>query len=180
MRPTRFLPAALILPLLLAACDSADETPPAAAPVPTPTPVLTSSPVPQVAPDGSPLAAGSWSIGEDAAGANASFVSPEGRPLLAITCDTATRIVTLSVANATPGNQAFVIRSGGTAARLDTIANGNAENPQQMAAIAPDAPVFGGFVVPGGTIEIAQPGGSTLRFPATAGIRRIFEACRPQ
>lgn len=163
--------------LLLAACNSAEDAAPAA-PAPTPTPVLTTNPVPQVAPDGSPLAAGTWQIGENATGASASFVSPEGKNLLAITCDTASKAVSLAVANATPGNQTFVLQAGGTAARLDTIADNNAADPHQAAAISPAAPVFNGFVQPGGTIEISQPGGMTLRLPATSGIRRVFEACQ--
>ena len=173
---TPFRLLALSSVLLLAACNSSDEVAPAA-PSPTPTPVLTTNPVPQVAADGSPLAAGTWQIGESATGASASFVSPEGKGLLGITCDSATKVVTLAVANATPGNQTFVLQSGGTAARLDTIADGNAADPHQMAAIAPQAPVFNGFIQPGATIEVSQPGGATLRVPATSGIRRVFEAC---
>lgn len=164
--------------LLLAACNSSEDATPAAEPSPTPTPLLTTNPQPQVAADGSPLAAGTWQIGENATGASASFVSPEGNALLALTCDTAGKAVALAVANATPGNQTFVLQAGGTAARLDTIADGNAADPHQTAAIAPDAPVFTGFVQPGGAIEISQPGGMTLRVPATSGIRRVFEACR--
>lgn len=173
------LAAALAPALLLAACDTAEDatraTPAASA---TPTPVLTSSPVPQVAADGSPLAAGAWQVGETATGADARFVSPEGKGLLAITCDAASKVVSLSVTSAAPGNQTFVLQSGGAAARLDTIADGNAADPHQYAAIAPDAPVFAGFVQPGGTIEVSQPGGATLRVPATSGVRRVFEACR--
>lgn len=168
----------LALVLLLAACNSSEDAAPAAAPSATPTPLLTTNPVPQVAADGSPLAAGTWQIGENATGASASFVAPEGNALLSLTCDTAAKIVSLAVANATPGNQTFVLQSGGTAARLDTIADGNAADPRQTAAISPDAPVFNGFVMPGGSIEISQPGGMTLRVPATSGVRRVFEACR--
>lgn len=176
---SRLLVLSALAPVaLLAACNSSEEAAPAAAPSATPTPVLTTNPQPQVAADGSPLAAGAWQIGENATGASASFVSPEGQALLSLTCDTASKAVSLAVANATPGNQTFVMQSGGTAARLDTIADGNAADPHQTAAVAPDAPVFNGFVQPGGTIEISQPGGMTLRVPATSGIRRVFEACR--
>lgn len=176
MQP-KFRLLALSPALLLAACNSSDEAAPAA-PAPTPTPVLTTTPTPQVAADGSPLAAGAWQIGENATGASASFVSTEGKGLLTITCDTASKVVSLAVANATPGNQTFVLQSGGTAARLDTIADNNAADPHQAAAIAPAAPVFNGFVQPGSTIEISQPGGMTLRVPSTSGIRRVFEACQ--
>lgn len=174
---TLFRLLALSPALLLVGCNSSDEVAPAA-PSPTPTPVLTTTPTPQVAADGSPLAAGAWQIGESATGASASFVSPEGKNLLSITCDSATKVVSLAVANAMPGNQTFVLQSGGTAARLDTIADNNAADPHQVAAIAPTAPVFNGFAQPGGTIEVSQPGGATLRLPATSGIRRVFEACQ--
>jgi hypothetical protein len=175
MSPRRLL--ALSPVLLIAACSSSDEPAPVAA-SPTPMPTLTTTPTPLVAADGSPLAAGAWQIGENATGASASFTSPEGQNLLSVTCDSAAKVVSLGVASATPGNQTFVLQSGGTAARLDTIADGNAADPHQRAAIAPSAPVFNGFVQPGGTIEVSQPGGMTLRLPATSGIRRVFEACQ--
>lgn len=163
---------------LLAGCNSADDAVPADAPVDEPTPVLTSTPTPTVAPDGSPLALGSWTIAENGTGASAGFGPADTPPLLLIACDAASKTLTLSLSNATPGNQSFALEAGGTAARLDMIADGNATAPRQTASIALDAPVFGGFVVPGGVIEISQPGGSTLRVPAAAGIRRVFEACQ--
>jgi hypothetical protein len=180
MMPAAFARTAFIaaLPVLLAACDSTEEAPATPAAVATPAPVLTSAPVPQAAADGSPLAAGTWQIGETGMGAEAKFVSPDGKALLAMTCDAASKAVSLSIASAAPGNQTFVLQSGGTAARLDTIADGNAADPHQYAAIAPDAPVFAGFAQAGGTVEVSQPGGATLRVPATGGLRRVFEACR--
>jgi hypothetical protein len=162
----------------LAACSSADEPVAEETPAAVPTPVLTSTPTPTVAPDGSPLALGAWTINESGTGASASFGPEGGDALLLVTCDAASKTLSLAISNATPGNQSFVVESGGTAARLDMVADGNAALPRQVAQIAIDAPVFGGFVVPGGTIEISQPGGATLRVPSAAGIRRIFEACR--
>ena len=175
---TRSLIALATVASLLAACNSAEDAAPADAPVATPAPVLTSTPTPTVAPDGSPLALGSWTIGENGTGASAGFGPADTPPLLLIACDAASKTLTLSISNATPGNQSFAVEAGGTAARLDMIADGNATAPRQSAAIARDAPVFGGFVIPGGVIEISQPGGATLRVPSAAGIRRVFEACQ--
>lgn len=163
---------------LLAACNSADEPVAEETAAATPAPVLTSSPTPTAAPDGSPLALGSWNINESGTGASASFGPESGDALLLVTCDRASRTLSLAVSNATPGNQSFAIESGGTAARVDMVADGNAALPRQVAQIAIDAPVFGGFVVPDGVIEISQPGGAVLRVPAAPGIRRVFEACR--
>lgn len=162
---------------LLAACSSADEPVAEESPA-TPAPVMTSTPTPTVAADGSPLAMGSWNINESATGASAAFGEAGSDALLSITCDAASKTLALAVSNSTPGNQTFVVQSGGTAARLDMVADGNSATPRQVAPIAIDAPVFGGFVQPDGTIEISQPGGATLRVPSAPGIRRIFEACR--
>ena len=140
--------------------------------------MLTSTPTPTVAPDGSPLALGVWNITEDATGAIASFGPEGGDALMLVACDRASKALSLAVSNATPGNQSFAVEAGGTAARVDMIADGNTALPRQVAQIAIDAPVFGGFVVPDGVIEISQPGGAVLRVPAAVGIRRVFEACR--
>lgn len=162
---------------LLAACNSADE-PVADDSAAAPIPVLTSTPTPTVAPDGSPLALGAWNITEDASGASASFGPQGGESLMLVTCDRASKTLSLAVSNATPGNQSFAVEAGGTAARVDMVADGNTALPRQVAQIAIDAPVFGGFVVPGGVIEISQPGGAVLRVPAAVGIRRVFESCQ--
>lgn len=175
---TRSLIALGLAASLLAACNSAEEAAPVDTPVAEPTPVLTSTPTPTVAPDGSPLALGSWAITENGTGASAGFGPADAPALLLIACDAASKTLTLSISNATPGNQSFAVEAGGAAARLDMMSDGNAVAPRQSAAIAIDAPVFGGFVVPGGVIEISQPGGATLRVPSAAGIRRVFEACQ--
>jgi hypothetical protein len=170
---------------MLAACNSSEDLASAVASTPSPAPLLTTDPepllnmgpIPLAAADGSPLAAGAWQIGASDTSASASFVSSQGRSLLTISCDLPTKVLRLAVANAMPGNQTFVLQSGGVAARLDTIAYDNANDPHQVAAIAPQAPVFEGFVHVGSTIEISQPGGMTLRVPSNSGIRQVFEAC---
>ena len=172
--------------LLLVACNSSDETVLADGASPSALPVLTTDPMPLLgtnqvsleAAGGSPLTAGGWQISENSTRGTASFVSPEGKGLLTISCDIDTKVLSLAVANVAPGNQTFVLQSGGTAARLDTIADNNSVDPHQIAAIAPQTPVFEGFVHPDSTIEVFQPGGMPLRLPANGGIRSVFEACR--
>ena len=79
----------------LAACNSADDAADTAA---APEPVLTRAPVATAAPDGSPLATGTWDVNEAASGAQAVFASEDGAELLAIRCDTGSRAVTLTMA----------------------------------------------------------------------------------
>jgi hypothetical protein len=163
---------ALLPVLLLTACNSADDAAPAA------TASVAAAPGPALPAGTTAPAPGEWQVTEDGAGVRASFQSPEGKSLLSLTCDMATRAVTMAVASGAPGNQAFVLQAGGTAARLDTVADNNAADPHQAAAIAPDAPVFVGFVQPGGMIDVSQPGGMSLRIPSDSGIGRVFEGCR--
>ncbi|TIX50473.1 hypothetical protein [Alteraurantiacibacter aquimixticola] len=171
----RFVAPLACAAALLSACSSADEPAEEAAPE-TPAPVLTNSPTPIAAPDGSPLAPGSWSINESASGASATFGQADTDPLVNITCNRESNGLTLSINTPKLGSQAWVIEAGGTAARLDTMSNGEVV-PYQVAAIALDAPVFGGFVQPGGTIEMTGPAGEVIRLPTAPGIRRVFEAC---
>ncbi len=162
---------------LLAACSSADDAEQDTASEAAPAPVLTSTPVPAAAADGTPLAAGVWAISEDGSGASAAFGLPQSDALLVIACETATRQLTMSLESDLPGAQSFVIEAGGAAARLDMMSDTNDALPYQAADIARDAPVFGGFVQPNGVISITYPGGNVLRVPTAPGIRRVFEAC---
>lgn len=160
---------------LLAACNSAEDNAEEAAPPPVPQ--LTSTPTPTVDAAGAPLAAGSWSIGESAEGATASFGQPGENPRIAIACNTASRQLSLLLAGDAGGPQAYMVEAGGTAARLDMAPDADAAQPTMRADIAANAPVFGGFVMPGETIAITSPTGEVLRLPASSGIRRVFEAC---
>lgn len=162
---------------LLAACNSADEPADQAETAQSPTPQLTSSPTPTQAADGTPLAAGSWSITETADGASATFAQTNAEPQIEVSCNAATRTLSMQLPGSASGVQPYVLESGGTAARLDMTQTGDADAPHMAAEIALDAPVFGGFVQPGGIIQITYPGGNILRVPSAPGIRRIFEAC---
>ncbi len=167
-QPHRLIP--LLAAAALAGCGSAEEAPQAAASAAV-APIPAAAAAPAVAP-------GEWQVSEDAAGVKASFVGADGKTLLAMSCDMATTAVTLAIANATPGNTAFVLQAGGTAARLDTVADNNAADPRQIAAIERQAPVFVGFVQPGGTITVAQPGGPSITVPSTSGLGRVLEGCQ--
>lgn len=161
---------------MLAACSSADE-PAAEEAAATPTPQLTSTPTPVVADDGSPLTPGAWSINESASGASASFGLPGENAQVVITCNRADSTMAMVVAGSGEGMQSYILEAGGTAARLDMMPDGDLDLPSMSAEIARDAPVFGGFVMPGGVIEITSPRGAVLRLPGSSGIRRVFEAC---
>lgn len=161
---------------MLAACSSAEE-PAAEEVVEAPTPQLTSTPTPVVASDGSPLTPGEWSINESASGASASFGMAGEDAQIVITCNRADSTMALVLAGDADGMQSYVLESGGTAARLDMLPDNDLALPSMSAEIAPDAPIFGGFVQAGGTIEITSPQGAVLRVPASPGIRRVFQAC---
>ncbi len=161
---------------MLAACNSSDE--PAAEEVAAaPTPQLTSTPTPTVADDGSPLTPGQWNVNESASGASASFGVAGEDAKLVISCDRESNTLAMVLAGEADGLQSYVLEAGGTAARLDMMPDGDLNLPSLSAEIAPDAPVFGGFVQPGGVIEITSPQGATMRVPTSTAIRRVFEAC---
>lgn len=162
---------------MLAACSSSDDTAGEEQVVEVPTPQLTSTPTPVVADDGSPLTPGSWNVNESANGASASFGMQGQDAQLVITCARDTKVMALTLAGNAQGAQAYVLEAGGTAARLDMVPDGDLNLPSMTAEIAPDAPVFGGFVQPGGVIEISSPQSGTLRLPTSSAIRRVFEAC---
>ncbi|MXO71370.1 hypothetical protein [Alteraurantiacibacter buctensis] len=167
-QPHRLFP--LLAAAVLAGCSSAEDAPAAAA-------SAAAAQIPAAA--GAPAEApGEWQVNEDASGVKASFVGTDGKSLLAMNCDMATTAVTLAIANPTPGNTAFVLQAGGTAARLDTVADGNTADPHQVAAIERQAPVFVGFIQPGGTITVTQPGGPSITVPSTSGLGRVLEGCQ--
>ncbi|GAA0275874.1 hypothetical protein GCM10009127_15640 [Alteraurantiacibacter aestuarii] len=170
----RSISALFIGTALLAACSSGEDV--SEEEVQAPEPVLTSTPVATAAPDGSPLAEGQWTISEDANGASASFGPAGSDALVVIACTTASRALSMTVAGSSDGTQPYVIEAGGTAARLDMVSTGGTL-PMMRADIARDAPVFGGFVMPGQAVSITAPDGSILRLPTAPGIRRVFEAC---
>jgi len=162
---------------MLAACSSSDEPAAEEEAAAAPTPQLTSTPTPIVADDGSPLTPGSWTVNESASGASASFGEQGKDAQIVITCARDTKVMAMTLAGNGEGTQAYVLEAGGTAARLDMMPDGDLYLPSMTAEIALDAPMFGGFVQPGGVIEITSPQGATMRLPTSTAIRRVFEAC---
>ncbi len=161
---------------MLAACSNVEPTGEEKV-AEVPTAQLTSTPTPVVADDGSPLTPGNWRVNESANGASASFGMQGQDAQLVITCARDTRVMALTLAGDVQGPLAYVLEAGGTAARLDMVPDGDLNLPSMTAEIAPDAPVFGGFVQPGGVIEISSTQSGTLRLPTSSAIRRVFEAC---
>ena len=167
--------AASALALALTACssgaDEADETAASA-----PEPVMTQNPTPTAAPDGSPLAEGSWNITEDAGGASAAFGPPDGEALLVIACDRPSSTLTLVRSGAGEGAQQYVVEAGDAAASLDMMPI-DGPLPTLRAEIASNAPVFAGFAEENNVITLSAPDGEALRVPSAQGIGRVFEAC---
>jgi len=169
LRP--ILPIA-IAALTLAACSQQDDDESAAAPMPTPT--LTTQAMPTVAPDGTPFATGEWLVEESAAGASATFREQGGANTLALTCDRASRTLSLNRAGSATEPQRFRITIGAQMADV-MLAPGGAAG--LSAAVDGTQPIFAAFTDPAAVIDIAGPGAPALRLPGHSAISRVLAAC---
>jgi hypothetical protein len=169
----RHLPLLACATVLLAACNSAEDSADEA--VTAPTPELTVAAVPTAAPDGTALVPGAWAVTEDASGASATFGEPGGAPAMTIACNTKTRAVTLTRVGAATAPEAYVLEAGGQAARLDMVPS--ADGAGMSAAIEPALPIFAAFSDPASAIALTSPAGEKLQYPSNAGIRRVLDAC---
>ena len=173
---------ALLIPAALAACSSGTQEPAGDAmnagsePAGTPSPPVNENPIADAAPDGQPFTAGQWYVEQQPSGTVAKFGPPQTEATLMVACDRASQEVTLTRAGSASAVQTHVIESGGRAARID-MAPGATELPTLTATVAPNAPVFAGFVQPGGAIMFTDPEGEVLRVPSAPGIRHVFEDC---
>lgn len=158
---------------VLAACNSS-ETPVDQADGTAPLPVLTPTPTPTSAPDGTAIVAGSWQVGEDATGARATYAAEGASPSLTIACDTRTRAVTLTLADAEPGSKSYAVEAGGQLARLDM----NADGAQAVSAeIDPTLALFAAFSQADTAIGFTDEAGAKQQYPTHPGIQRVFYAC---
>ena len=169
----RHLPLIACAAALLASCNSAEDSPDEAATPPAP--ALTTAAVPTASPDGTALVPGTWSVGEDAAGATATFGEAGAAPALVLACNTQTRAVTLTRAGAGTAPTAFVLEAGGQAARLDMVPT--ADGTAMMAAIEPALPIFAAFSAADTAISLTSPAGEKLQYPTNSGIDRVLDAC---
>lgn len=168
---------AFTLALAAGLASSCSSEPEGAEEAAVPEPVLTQSPVPTAAPDGSPLTPGSWNISENAEGTTAMFGEQATEADLSLTCNRASGAVTLTLASSNAEADTYIIEAGGQAASLDMQSTGG-ELPQMTAEIEPAAPVFQGFTQENGVITISSADGSdVLRVPSAYGIYRVFAAC---
>ncbi len=169
------------IPILLAAaalvalggCSQAADEP---EPIATPAPELTGNPVMTEAPDGRPMTAGEWAIGEDASGAHARFGPPASEPVFAIECDTASQELVLSRPGGAEGEQTFVLAAGGERARVDMEPTGG-DLPMLRAEINRAMPIFAAFSELDNVITLTGPDGEVLRMQGAPGISRVIEAC---
>lgn len=141
---------------------------------PTPTPSLTTQAHPTAAPDGSPLAAGEWLIEEDAAGARATFREQGGANALVLSCDRASRALSLIRAGTAAEPQRFRITIGAQLADVMLAPGGDAGLTAQVDRAQP---IFAAFADPAAVIDIAGSGAARLRVPGHPGISRVLAAC---
>jgi len=171
MRPRPAPPIAAAL-LALAACSQQSDDETAAAPTPTPT--LTTQALPTAAADGTPLAIGEWLIEETAAGARATFREQGGANALALTCDRASRTLSLIRAGTAQEPGRFRIAIG---AQLADVVLAPGGEPGLTAQVDRAQPIFAAFADPSAVIAISGPGAPPLRVPGHPGISRVLAAC---
>jgi hypothetical protein len=158
--------------LALSACSQQDDEDSAAAPMPTP--ALTTQALPTAAPDGTQLATGEWLVEEDAVGARATFREQGGADALALTCDRASRVVSLNRAGSASEPQRFRITIG---AQLADVMLAPGSQLGLTAQVDRAQPIFAAFADPAAVIDIAGPGAVPLRLPGHPGIGRVLAAC---
>ncbi len=158
-----------LLPVALAACSQqSDEA------TPSPSPTLTTQALPTQAPDGTPLAAGEWLVGETGGGASATFHEQGGADALVLACDRANRALSLSRAGTTAQPARFRITIGAQKADVMMSPGGALGLTAQVDGTQP---IFAAFADPAAVIELTGAGAAPLRVPGHPGISRVFAAC---
>lgn len=167
--------AALGCIALLAACNSSEDAVEEVQTAEAPSPINPNAPVTQAA-DGTAVAEGSWDVSESSDGASAVFAAASGGEQLAIRCNTADKVVTLSMAGAAEGEQAWRVDAGGEAARVDMTAS-LTEAGRMVAEIEPTLALFHAFAIPQQTVAFTSPDGMKTYYPTHPGIDRVLYAC---
>jgi len=158
--------------LALAACSPQNDDETTAAPTPSPT--LTTQPLPTAAPDGTPLAVGEWLVEETGAGATATFREQTGGNALVLACDRASRTLSLNRAGSATEPQRFRITIGTQVADV-MLAPGSELG--LTAQVDRAQLIFAAFADPAAIIAISGPGTMPLRLPGHPGISRVLAAC---
>ncbi|WP_271078287.1 hypothetical protein [Aurantiacibacter sp. MUD61] len=165
--------------ILLAGCNSEPEMGgPERAVAEAPAPVLTPGAAATVAPDGTALVPGSWSINEDAMGVRAQYAAVGEQPAVTVTCDPTYDAVTLSVAATAGGPQAWRLDAGGEAARIDMLPSGGVL-PELTAQVNQGLAIIQSLADQGGVFMLTSPQGQPSQFPTHPGIRRVLDRCNP-
>lgn len=163
-------------PALLAACSDSDTVEPADDAA-TPAPVLTSTPAPTAAPDGTAIVAGSWTINEDAIGARGSYGQENAEPTLSLTCNSATKMLGMIIASTASEEQAWRLDAGGEAARIDMAPAGEGV-PEMVAWLDQNLAIVNALGEQDAAFMLTAPDGAQYQFPTHPGLRRVIEACR--
>ncbi len=171
-----FLPA-FVPAVLLAGCVAPSAPPPPpAAPMPTPGPAAPLPPPPPLAADWNdwPFTPGDWQYRGVSGGSAATFGQRGGAPLATLTCDAASRRVTLMLATPRPAPGTVAIRTTSTQRTLPVqpVAGGVA------ATLASSDRLLDAMGFSRGRFVIEGAGVNRLVLPAWAEILRVTEDCR--
>ena len=171
------MPASLMIAALaLAACGESSEDRAATASAEAPAPAMTGNPAPATVPAGKTLAAGDWSVGEDATGVAATFAEAGSQPQLTVRCDRAARQIAIEKPGALQPGEEYSIIAGGERFILPMQSTTNAL-PTMSAQVHPQQPILASIALPGTSFILLGPGMTETVLPAAPGIRRVIDTC---
>lgn len=175
--PMRRLSLVTTIAILLAGCNSAEETAqPVTEEVAQPVPVLTPAAAPTAAPDGTALEPGEWAVTEDEFRARAAFGTPGGQPLLSLECFPAEKALRMFLYTGATAPEAWRLDAGGEAARIDFTPTAE-QTPEIAAAINQSLAIILAMGNEGEVFTLTSPQGQRRQFPTNPGIRRVIASC---
>jgi hypothetical protein len=148
--------------------------PPVAAPLPPPPP-------PPAAPPAhwadAPQTPGEWRYGAGETGSSASFGRAGGIAEFTLSCDQASRVVTLWRAGESP-QPAYIRVLAETQSRLLDASAGGAKAPGLLASLAANDRLLDAMALSRGRFALETSGLATLILPAWTEVSRVIEDCR--
>lgn len=182
--PSFSLPRALALTSVLAlACCAPPPPQPLPPPVVQPSPTPTPAPPPVVQEPvydnwlDAPQTPGDWIYGGTAAGSMARFGPNANRPLLLLSCDRASREVTLMRPGTATQPVPIRVRTE-TAERFLTAYQLGDTNPYLAVSLRSSDPLLDAMALSRGRFAVETAGLETLYVPAWAEVTRVIEDCR--
>jgi len=168
-----FPPAALAV--ILAGCVPAATPPPAPTPRPTPVPAPAPTPVPLGADwNDWPLTPGDWAYRRDSRGSIALFGPAGGDAAMTLRCDSARRMIYLSVRGPADG---ATIRTTSLTRTIPLQPTGD-DAGYVASALPPTDSLLDAMAFSRGRFVVAMRGGPPLVVPPYAEIGRVIEDCR--